>query len=58
MSKNLRFELGGPHSARRGDYRIIHRIDDLVTSTAIEHRADIHRERFVAAQSALCRQRR
>jgi uncharacterized protein (DUF58 family) len=31
------------HSTRRGDYRIIYRIDDRVTITAIEHRADIYR---------------
>lgn len=41
--KALRFELEGLHSARRGDYRIIYRIDDRVTITAIEHRADIYR---------------
>ena len=28
---------------RVGDYRIIYRIDDLVTIAAIEHRADIYR---------------
>lgn len=41
--KALRFELEGLHSARRGDYRIIYRIDDRVTITAIEHRADMYR---------------
>lgn len=43
VGKALRFELEGLHSARRGDYRIIYRIDNLVTITAIEHRADIYR---------------
>lgn len=43
VGKALRFELEGLHSARRGDYRIIYRIDDRVTITAIEHRADIYR---------------
>ena len=28
---------------RVGDYRIIYRIDDRVTITAIEHRADVYR---------------
>lgn len=43
VGKALRFELEGLDSARRGDYRIIYRIDDRVTITAIEHRADIYR---------------
>ncbi|WP_068396681.1 type II toxin-antitoxin system RelE family toxin [Kribbia dieselivorans] len=42
VGKALRFELEGLHSARRGDYRIIYRIDDRVTITAIEHHADIY----------------
>lgn len=41
--KGLRFDLEGLHSARRGDYRIIYRIDDRVTIIAIEHRADAYR---------------
>ena len=45
-------ELGleGMHSARRGDYRVIYRIDDdrrLVTVIAIEHRSDIYRPRQI-----------
>lgn len=44
VGKALRFELEGLHSARRGDYRVIYRIDDdVVTITAIEHRADVYR---------------
>lgn len=39
----LRFDLEGLHSARRGDYRIIYRIDERVTIIAIEHRADVYR---------------
>jgi mRNA-degrading endonuclease RelE of RelBE toxin-antitoxin system len=31
VGKPLRFELEGLHSARRGDFRIIHRIADVVT---------------------------
>lgn len=43
VGKALRFELEGLHSARRGDYRVIHRITDIVTIAAIEHRADAYR---------------
>ncbi len=43
VGKALRFDLEGLHSARRGDYRIIYRIDDRVTIVAIEHRADVYR---------------
>ena len=43
VGKALRFELEGLHSARRGDYRVIYRISDVVTVTAIEHRADVYR---------------
>ena len=41
----LRFELEGLHSARRGGFRIIYRISDVVTIAAIEHRADVYRTR-------------
>lgn len=43
VGKALRFELEGLHRARRGDYRIIYRIDEHVTIVAIEHRADVYR---------------
>jgi len=43
VGKALRFDLEGLHIARRGDYRIIYRIDDRVTIIAIEHRADAYR---------------
>lgn len=43
VGKALRLNLEGLHSARRGDYRIIYRIDTRVTITAIEHRADVYR---------------
>ncbi|MDO5629306.1 MAG: type II toxin-antitoxin system RelE/ParE family toxin [Mobilicoccus sp.] len=43
VGKALRFDLEGLHSARRGDYRIIYRIDEHVTIVAIEHRADAYR---------------
>jgi mRNA interferase RelE/StbE len=38
----------GLHSARRGDYRVIYRIDDQrrrIDVVAIEHRSDIYRPR-------------
>ena len=40
--------LEGPHGARRGDYRLICRIDDqrrLVDVVAIEHGSDVYRPR-------------
>lgn len=44
LGKALRFELAGLHSARRGDYRVIYRVDDgVVAIVAIEHRADAYR---------------
>lgn len=43
VGKALRFDLEGLHSARRGSYRIIYRIDERVTIIAIEHRADVYR---------------
>lgn len=43
VGKALRFELEGLHSARRGDYRIIYRIEAKhVSIVAIEHRADAY----------------
>ena len=48
--KPLKLGLEGMHSARRGDYRVIYRIDDdqcLVTVIAIEHRSDIYRPRQI-----------
>lgn len=43
VGKALRVDLDGLHSARRGSYRIICRIDARVTIIAIEHRADVYR---------------
>jgi mRNA interferase RelE/StbE len=48
VGKPLRLGMEGLHSARRGDYRVIYRIDDqarLVDVVAIEHRADVYRPR-------------
>jgi mRNA interferase RelE/StbE len=46
--KPLKLGLEGLHSARRGDYRVIYRIDShqrRVTVIAIEHRSDAYRPR-------------
>ena len=48
IGKPLRLALQGLYSARRGDYRVIYRIDDhlrTVTVMAIEHRSDVYRPR-------------
>ena len=48
VGKPLKLGLAGLHSARRGDYRVIYRIDDqrhVVTVLAIEHRSDVYRPR-------------
>lgn len=48
VGKPLRLGLEGLHSARRGDYRVIYRIDDdrrVVTVMAFEHRSSIYRPR-------------
>ena len=48
VGKPLRLELAGLHSARRGSYRVIYRIDEVshrVDITAIEHRSDAYRPR-------------
>lgn len=48
VGKPLKLDLEGLHSARRGDYRVIYRIDDTnghVAVIAIEHRSDAYRSR-------------
>lgn len=48
LGKPLQRELVGYHSVRRGDYRLIYRIDDvarLVYVLRIEHRGDVYRPR-------------
>ena len=48
LSKPLRGELDGYHSARRGDYRVVFRIDEdehTVVITGIRHRAHVYRPR-------------
>ena len=46
VGKPLARELSGYHSARRGAYRVIYRIDDaerVVHVVRIDHRADVYR---------------
>jgi mRNA interferase RelE/StbE len=48
VGKPLRRELAGLHSARRGEYRVIYRInadEQAIEVVAIEHRADAYRPR-------------
>ncbi|WP_239375761.1 type II toxin-antitoxin system RelE/ParE family toxin [Frankia sp. Cj5] len=48
VGKPLQLQLAGLHSARRGDYRVIYRVDTdnhRVDVVAIEHRADVYRPR-------------
>jgi mRNA-degrading endonuclease RelE of RelBE toxin-antitoxin system len=48
VGKELRNELTGIHSARRGAFRVLYTIDDqhrLVTVLRVEHRADVYRPR-------------
>lgn len=46
VGKQLRLPLADRHSARRGTYRVLYRIDDqarMVTVLAIGHRGEIYR---------------
>jgi mRNA interferase RelE/StbE len=46
VGRPLKLGLEGLHSARRGDYRVIYRIDDRqrqVTVVAMEHRSEVYR---------------
>ena len=48
LGKPLVGELGGLHSARRGDYRIIYEIyedDETVLIHRVQHRRDVYRPR-------------
>jgi mRNA interferase RelE/StbE len=48
VGRELRFDLEGKHSARRGDFRVVYEINDqdrVVTILAIDHRSDIYRTR-------------
>lgn len=46
VGTHLRGDLGGIHSARRGTYRVLYRIDDdrrEVVVLRIDHRGDVYR---------------
>jgi mRNA interferase RelE/StbE len=46
VGKQLRGDLAGIHSARRGTYRVLHRINEVqreVVVLRIEHRRDVYR---------------
>jgi mRNA-degrading endonuclease RelE of RelBE toxin-antitoxin system len=46
VGRPLRWELEGLHAARRGDYRIVYRVDTerrAVLVEAIGHRSDVYR---------------
>lgn len=48
VGKALKLDLAGLSTARRGDYRIVYRVDDdarRIDVLAIEHRADVYRPR-------------
>jgi mRNA interferase RelE/StbE len=48
VGKPLARELAGYHSARRGAYRVVYRIDELAKTVhvvRIDHRADVYRTR-------------
>ena len=48
VGRALRNELAGIHSARRGTYRILYRIDEterIVTVLRIDHHSDVYRSR-------------
>lgn len=47
VGRPLALELAGLYSARRGDFRVIYRVDDEtgVTVVNIDHRADVYRRR-------------
>ena len=48
VGRELRLDLSGIWSARRGDYRVLYRIDDekhRVEIVVIDHRRDVYRRR-------------
>jgi mRNA interferase RelE/StbE len=48
VGRELRLDLAGKHSARRGDFRVIYEIDDtagVIAIIAIDHRSDVYRPR-------------
>ena len=58
MGKPLTRELDGYHSARRGAYRVIYRIDEterIVHVVRIDHRADVYRPDKLGARQVFDR---
>lgn len=48
VGRELRLDLAGRHSARRGDFRVIYEIDDtagVIAIIAVDHRSDVYRPR-------------
>lgn len=48
VGKALHYDLEGLYSARRGDYRVIYRIDEgsrTVEVRTVDHRRDVYRRR-------------
>ncbi len=48
VGKSLKFDLTDLHSARRGDFRVVYRVDEAgrrIDVVAIEHRSDVYRSR-------------
>jgi mRNA interferase RelE/StbE len=48
VGRELRLDLAGKHSARRGDFRVVYEIDDtagVIAIIAIDHRSDVYRPR-------------
>jgi mRNA-degrading endonuclease RelE of RelBE toxin-antitoxin system len=48
VGRELHLELTGFHAARRGDFRVIYRIDDdeySIVVVTIDHRADVYHRR-------------
>ncbi|HSP38410.1 MAG TPA: type II toxin-antitoxin system RelE/ParE family toxin [Frankiaceae bacterium] len=48
VGRELGLELTGLHAARRGDFRVVYRIDEQrrrVVVTVIDHRRDVYRRR-------------
>ena len=48
VGRELHLELAGHHAARRGDYRVIYRIDrqaGVVLIVHVDRRADVYRSR-------------
>ena len=46
VGRELRNELAGIHSARRGTYRVLYRIDEIertITVLRVDHRGDVYR---------------